>query len=125
MRARPTHNAPMQSGDASPPLPAQLARSLGPEAKHALMHPMRRRLLRVLNEDLTPRTALDLRTTFPGVSLSVINYHLLVLEDCESLTVSRLGQTRGTFARSFVSNVTDNAQYVVVLRATELSDDAR
>jgi DNA-binding transcriptional ArsR family regulator len=123
MQPRQEHNVQLPSNDASRPLPMQLAQSLEPKTKHALMHGMRRRILRALSEDPTPRTSKDLLTTFPGVSLSTVSYHVLVLTDYGSLAVSHVEQVHGTVVRSFVSNVADNAQYIAVLRATEQLDD--
>ena len=85
------------------------------------MHGMRRRILRALSEGPAPSTLDDLLTIFPGVGLSTVYYHVLVLEDCGSL--ARLGQDSGTSTRLLVSNVTDDAQYVLVLRATEELDE--
>jgi hypothetical protein len=89
------------------------------------MHGTRRRILRVFGEDPTPRTTKELLPTFPGVSLSTIVYHVLVLEDCGSLSVSHVAQDAGALHRSFVSTVADNVEIVAVLQATESLDDAR
>jgi DNA-binding transcriptional ArsR family regulator len=115
----------LPSDDISWPLPMQLARSLEPKAKHALMHGVRRRILRALSEDPSPRTTADILATIPGGTLSTVHYHVLVLQDCGSLAVSHVKQVRGTVVRSFVSNVADNAQYIAILRATARLDDAR
>ncbi len=122
MQPRRRHTVQRSNDEANQPLPAQLAQDLEPRARRALMHGMRRRILRVLG-DATPRTAKDLLTTFPGVSLGTITYHALVLGECGSVTASPLQPAQGNCARSFVSNVAGNAQYVVVLGATEQLDD--
>jgi DNA-binding transcriptional ArsR family regulator len=116
-------NAERPGYGANRPLPTQLARSLGPRAQRALMHGTRRGILRILNQDPTPRTTQDLMSTSSGVSLSTVTYHVLVLSDCGSLRVSSVKQAGGTFTRSFVSNVVDDAQIVAVLKATEQMDD--
>lgn len=122
MQPRRRHNMQRSSDEANQPLPTQLAQSLEPKARRALMHGMRRRILRILG-DATPRTAKDLLATFPGVSLGTITYHALVLGECGSVTASALKPVNGNCARSFVSNVAGNAQYVAVLGATEPLDD--
>jgi len=116
----------MRSGpDSNRPLPAPLAKGLKAETCHALMHGVRRRILRMFNQDPTPRTPQELLKKFPGLSLSSVNYHVLVLDECGSLTVSRVKTTPGSFARMFTSNVADDPQLAAVLRATESLDDDR
>jgi hypothetical protein len=107
------------------PLPPPLAFGLGPEARRALMHGMRRCILRTLNRAQVPRTTGDLLTTFPEATLKTVAYHVCVLEDCEALAVSHVEQTRGGLTRSFVSSVAGDAQIIAILRATERMDDAR
>jgi DNA-binding transcriptional ArsR family regulator len=89
----------------------------------ALMHGVRRGILRMLNQGPIPRTTQDLLETFPGLSLSSVNYHVLVLDECGSLTVSRGKAAPGGFTRLLISNVADDPQLVAVLRMTESLDD--
>lgn len=124
MQPRPDSDTPHLHRDAKEQLPVELAMSLAPIPRRALMHGMRRRILRALTQDPTPQTIEDLLPTFPGATLSAVNYHVLVLGDCGSLTVSRVEQTHGGFARSFVSNVADNLEFVAALQATEQLDGA-
>jgi hypothetical protein len=123
MQPRQKRHVELSSGEANRPLPTQLARTLEPKIRHALMHGTRRRILRTLSRDATPHTTRDLLAFFPGVRLPTITYHVLVLGDCGSLAVSQIEPIRGTIVRSFVSHVTDDARYVAVLRATEQLDD--
>lgn len=104
-------------------LPKQLAESLGPRSRRALMHGMRRRILRVLNEGDAPQTLQGLATVFPEASLSQVSYHVLVLGDCGSVAASEVQHAGGILARSFVSTVAANPQIVAVLQATETMDD--
>jgi hypothetical protein len=122
---QPRHNSDVQrsSHEARQPLPAEVAERLTPTYRHALMHGLRRRVLRAFIEDPVPKTAKDLAPAFPGVTLQTINYHVFVLAQCGSLVVSRGEQTQGTLARSFVANVVDDAEVVGALRATEQLDD--
>ena len=113
------------SAESNRPLPVHLAKSLKPETRQALMHWVRRRILRMLNQSPTPRTIQDLQKTFPGLSLSSVNYHVLVLDECGSLTVSRVNATPGSPIRLLASNAADDPRLVAVLRATVLLDDVR
>lgn len=125
MPPRRTDNAKRSGPEFNRPLPVQLAKSLKPESRLALTHGVRRRILRMLNQDPTPRTTRDLLKTFPGLSLSSVNYHVLVLDECGSLEVSRGKTTPGSFTRLVTSNVAEDPQLVAVLRATESLDDGR
>jgi len=89
------------------------------------MHGVRRRILRMFNQDPTPRTAQDLLKTLPGLSPNSLNYHVIVLGECGSLTVSRVKATPGRFTRLLASNVAEDPQLVAVLRATESLDEGR
>ncbi len=107
------------------PLPAGLADSLEPEGRRALMHGMRRCILRTVNRDPAPLTMKDLQTTFPGATLHTVAHHVRVLEDCGALAVSHVERTRGNLIRSFVSSVAGDARIGAALRVTERLDDAR
>ncbi len=107
------------------PLPPQLAESLGPGVRRALMHGMRRRILRTLNQDRSALTLRDLATVFPKASLSTVSYHLLVLGDCGAVAVAGVEPAEGTLTRSFVSIIAENTQITAVLGATERLDDVR
>ena len=99
---QPEHEVEIPGEEAAQRLPDQLAQGLAPKAKHALMHATRRRILRALSEGRAVRTPKELLRVFPGVGLDVINYHLLVLEDCGSLAVSHVewGPAAGSRAQS-------------------------
>lgn len=125
MHTRETENTARTGPEASWPLPVQLAKSLKPATRQALMHGVRRRILRMLNQDPTPQATRDLFRTFPGLSLSSVNYHVFVLAECRSLTISRGMATPGSFIRLLTSNVAEDPQLVAVLRATESLDDVR
>jgi hypothetical protein len=124
MQPRHDNDPQPHDGEATRPLPQELAEGLAPEARRALMHGIRRCILRAFDEVPIVQTTRDLMPTFPGATLQTITYHVLVLEECGSLTVSHIAQDRGSFTRSFVSNVANNAEVVAVLQATERLDDA-
>jgi hypothetical protein len=120
-----TNNATHSGSRTNRPLPELLAASLAPESRLALMHGVRRRILRMLNQAPTPQATADLVGKFPGLSLSSFNYHVLVLDQCGILTASRGKATPGGFVRLLISNVVEDPQLVAVLRATESLDDVR
>jgi DNA-binding transcriptional ArsR family regulator len=111
--------------DPSPSLPASLLDKLPPEKRRALIHGTRRGILRALQQDPAPRATRDLLSVFPGVTLQTISYHVLVLEECGSLTVSRIEQSPGSFARFFCSNIDCDPEILTVLRETEQLDAVR
>jgi DNA-binding transcriptional ArsR family regulator len=78
---------------------------LTPEHRRALIHRTRRRILRAFREDPTPKTPRSLLSAFPGITLQTLTYHVLVLEECGSLTVSHVEQSPGSFARFFQSSI--------------------
>jgi len=120
------HNRPARSGQVpQQPLPRQIAESLGPRSRRALMHGMRRRILRVLSRAGAPCTLQGLAAMFPEASLSQISYHVLVLSGCGSVAASGIQHAGGTLARSFVSSVAADPQIVAVLKATGTMDDVR
>jgi hypothetical protein len=123
MQPRHDNNPQRYDGEATRPLPKALAEGLAPETRHALMHGMRRCILRAFDEVPIVQTTRDLMPTFPGVTLQTITYHVLVLEEFGSVTVSHIEQGRGSFSRSFVSNVANNPEVVAALQATERLDD--
>lgn len=125
MHSRRTDNARHSGRESNQPLPAGLAEGLDPESRLALMHGVRRRILRTFDQDPAPRTTLDLLATLPGLSLSSVNYHALVLGDCGSLTVSKVEVVPESFIRLLRPNIGDDPRLAAVLRATESLDDAR
>lgn len=125
MHKRETGNAKRPGRESNRPLPAQLAKSLRPEIRQALTNGARRRLLRMLDQDPRPRTIQDFRKAFPGLSLSRLHYHVLVLGRCDCLTVSRVGATPRSCTFLLASNVADDPQVAAALRATEALDDVR
>jgi hypothetical protein len=97
MMPKRTDNATRSGGALNRPLPVQLAKALKPEMQRPLMHGVRRRILRTFNQDPTPRTTKDLQKTFPNLSFSSVNYHVLVLDECGCLAVSRVKATPDAF----------------------------
>ena len=125
MHSRRTDSAACPSAEFNRPLPAQLANSLKPEIGKALMHGARRCILRILNQDAAPQSTRDLQKAFPRLSLSGLNYHVLVLADCGTVSLPHEKGPLGSSTRLVSSNVADDPQLVAVLRATNSLDNAR
>lgn len=124
MQQEPTEGDRQARFEQTNPLPAAVAESLTPTTRHALMHWMRRRILRTLSEDKSPKTTQHLLATFPGASLRTVTYHVLVLEHCGGVRVSGQDEAHGTITRFFVSAVTDDAEFTAALDATARLDAA-
>jgi hypothetical protein len=125
MTEQPPNNGRRTRYGSTVPLPKELAEVLSPTRKRALRHSMRRRILRTLNRDLVPWTADELAAIFPGCGLSIVNYHVLVLEDCGAVSVSYLEPQRGRLLRTYVTNVSDNPEIASALQATIELDEGR
>lgn len=104
-------------------LPRQLAEAVAPRARRALMHGMRRRILRLLHRVDTPRTLREIAQEFPNASLSQVSYHVLVLSDCGSVAIAGIQEDGGKLTQSFLSTVAASPQILGVLLATETLDD--
>ncbi len=100
-------------------LPSRLAAQLSSRARDALGHPLRRQILRALNESSEPRSPSEIATaTLPHASLSVISYHAQVLETSDSVAMTGTRQVPGGLARLYASKVAGDAQVAAVLQAT-------
>jgi DNA-binding transcriptional ArsR family regulator len=100
-------------------LPSQLAAQLPPSTRDALGHPVRRQILRALNESGEPRSPSEIAATaLPNASVSVISYHAQVLETCDSVAMTGTRQVHGSVARLYASKVAGDEQVAAVLQAT-------
>jgi DNA-binding transcriptional ArsR family regulator len=99
-------------------LSSQLSAQLSATTRDALGHPLRRQILRTLNESAEPRSPSEIAATTPHVSTSVVSYHAQVLEVCGSVAMSGTRQVRGGVARLYASKVADDEQVAAVLQAT-------
>jgi DNA-binding transcriptional ArsR family regulator len=100
-------------------LPSQIAAQLSPAARDALGHPLRRQILRTLNESSEPRTPGEIATaTLPHASVSVVSYHAQVLETRDSVAMTGTRQVPGGVARLYASKVAGDEQVAAVLHAT-------
>lgn len=104
-------------------LPSQLAAQLTPSTRDALGHPVRRQILRALNESSEPRSPSEIATTaLPHASVSVVSYHAQVLETCDSVAMTGTRQVHGTVALLYASKVAGDEQVAAVLQATRGHD---
>jgi DNA-binding transcriptional ArsR family regulator len=114
MEPEPTPQAEIKP-ETLPPLTAQLPAKM----RDALGHPLRREILRMLNESAEPRSSSDIATTtLPHTSLSVIGYHAHVLETCDSIAMTGTRQVHGSAARLYASKVDGDERVAAVLQAT-------
>jgi hypothetical protein len=104
-------------------LPSRFAAQLSPTTRDALGHPLRRQILRTLNESAEPRSPGEIAAkSLPHASVSVVNYHAQVLKACGSVAMSGARQARGTTARLYASKVAGDEQIAAVLQATRGRD---
>ncbi|MGC1165156.1 MAG: hypothetical protein WA862_03525 [Solirubrobacterales bacterium] len=100
-------------------LPTRLATQLAPSTRDALGHPVRRQILRVLNESSEPRSPSEIvAVALPHASVSVVSYHAQVLATCDSVAVTGTRHVQGDVARLYASKVAGDEQVAAVLQAT-------
>ncbi len=101
----------------------QLIAELPPQVRKALENPVRRRILRALNNSEIPRTSIELASaSTPASSISIINYHALVLAGCGSIKVTGTQPIPGNVTRLYASNVAGDRQIASVLQASRQLD---
>jgi DNA-binding transcriptional ArsR family regulator len=104
-------------------LPLELAELVAPPIEHALNHPLRREILRALNQSEGPRSAGEIATgSLPKAGVTLINYHAGVLESCEVVRIAEVDPAGESIARRYASNVADDPQIAAILGATEPLD---
>jgi hypothetical protein len=115
---------PAQKADVkSERLPTRLGAQLTPRTRDALSHPVRRQILRALNNSAEPRSPSEIAAmTVPQASLSVIGYHVHVLESCGSIALTGTRPTQGGIDGLYASTVAGDEQVVSVLQATRQID---
>jgi DNA-binding transcriptional ArsR family regulator len=100
----------------------ELAGRLEPELQDALDHPLRREILRSLNGSERGSTPAELASRLRPLSLSQVNYHVQVLVG-EGAVVAVGDSPFG--GRSYISDLSREAEVVEVLQATQRRDRAR
>lgn len=97
-------------------LAAELAATLEPRLQDALDHPVRREVLRRLNECGEGGTARQIVPDLRPIGISQVNYHLQVLARDEIVVFDGFGPGDGP---AYISTVVEEPQVLKVLRATE------
>jgi DNA-binding transcriptional ArsR family regulator len=118
----------MQRDSIEPPddrFPGQLAAELEPKLQDALDHPVRRELLRILNRSARSQGMAELRTELSALRPSQLRYHLQVLRRSELVAASSAASNGDGGGPRFASEVVDDGDIRVILRATEGRDRER
>lgn len=98
-------------------LAAELAATLEPRLQDALDHPVRREVLRRLNERGEGGTAHQIVPNLLPIGISQVNYHLHVLVRDEVVVPAGSGSSGER--RAYISTVAEESQVLKVLGATE------
>ncbi|MBK5220756.1 MAG: hypothetical protein JJE35_13420 [Thermoleophilia bacterium] len=105
-------------------LPIEFAELLTPPVEHALNHPLRREIVRALNQSEAARSAGELATeSLPKTAVTLINYHAGVLATCEVLRVAESEPNGESITRRYASNVANDPQIAAILGATKPLDN--
>jgi hypothetical protein len=108
------------NGGGSGDLPPSLAGKLSPELRSALDHRIRRQILRALAESDSTRRSGDLATAIrPPASVSVVSYHLQVLQRSGTLVVEDATAAQAGKGAGYVSTVSDDTLVRSVLQAVD------
>lgn len=106
-------------------LSAHLAAPLEPKLQDALDHPIRREVLRTLNQGRRSRSVAEIGSELRGFRLSQLGYHLQVLRRSGTVASVPPGLSAGQSRARYASAVCDDGQVRAVLRATEQWDRER
>jgi DNA-binding transcriptional ArsR family regulator len=99
-------------------LSARLAAQFEPELRDALDHPVRRELLRTLNQGQRPRSVAEIGTELGGFRLGQLGYHLQVLRRSGAVASVSAGLSGGQSQARYASEVAEDWRVRAVLRAT-------
>lgn len=107
---------------------AEMLGGLAAGPRHSLESPMRRRILRALNQAGELRTSTDLSTILGGTSVSEVNYQLSVLVGDGCVTPSggdrRSNRGKATQSRTtYASCLVDDAAARAILSCMRESDE--
>lgn len=105
-------------------LPARLAATLRPELQDAIGHPVRREILRALNQSGRPRDLVEIGGDLQGLRVGQLSYHLQVLQRSGAVA-SEPPCAELRSRASYASAVCDDGQVRAILRATEQGDRER
>lgn len=94
---------------------------MSPALIHALDHPIRRQVLRVLDKQGQSQSPVEL-TTLIAAPLSNLSYHTTVLSDLGVIRQTRTEYIRGATKHFYASEVATNKHVVSILKETEGDD---
>ena len=105
-------------------LPPSLVAGLTPATRHALNHPVRRRILRTLNETQAGRTADSIATVIqPNPGVNIVGYHLRVLQQLGCARTAEPPSNAGEHALPlYESSVAGDEGIRTILQATRQLD---
>ena len=107
-------------------LPDELATALEPQLRHALEHPLRREILRVLHQDVDhPQSIEGIASHLTDLSLGQAHYHARVLEQPEAIVVADVLPSPDGDLRLYASAVAEDSGVLAALRATQQHDRNR
>lgn len=94
-----------------------------PALIHALNHPARRQILRLLSEEGAERSPSEM-TRSVRASLAGLSFHARVLCELDVTRCTRTQQARGALEHFYASNVAGNELVTAILLETEDDDRA-
>lgn len=100
------------------------AREMTPALIYALNHPVRRKILRLLNEQGGEASPSDMRESI-SIGLSALSFHAQVLNELGVIRGTRTQQVRGAIEHFYASNVAGNGLAETILLETEIDDHRR
>jgi len=89
---------------------------------HALHHPVRRQILRVLHEEGVAQSPSELSRKLSPTGLSRLSFHARVLCVLKVTECTSTRQVRGSTEHFYASNVSGNELVAAILRETEADD---
>ncbi len=106
-------------------LPAELAAALEPRLRRALDNPVRREILRVLNESEHSLDVQGIANRVTNLTVSETAYHLRVLEDSGAVADDGGRPGPGGGQRLYLSGIAEDLHAMAALRATRQWDRDR
>jgi DNA-binding transcriptional ArsR family regulator len=94
---------------------------MSPALIHALNHPLRRQVLRLLSKQEAEPTPTGL-TKLVSSSLNDLSYHVRVLDDLNVIQQTHIKRIRGSTKHFYISTVADNSLVSQILASTDNDD---
>jgi DNA-binding transcriptional ArsR family regulator len=90
----------------------------------AIDHPLRRRILRLLNEQEEPLSSMQMAEEL-GISLSITAYHVRILHELRAIVRAGKRQVRGALQRFYRSKVKADPPIETLLEETREVDEGK